>query len=97
MKNATVFFTENSTILIKQVTRGWSWDNCVKASTPVRTTLPVASQASSELVNAVAKVSRAVAPGVVARKPIGPALNFSNAALSSELYFCSSIVYKCTK
>ena len=36
-------------------------------------------------------------PGVVARKPIGPALNFANATASSELYFCSSIVeiYKC--
>ena len=43
--------------------------------------------------NAVAKVSRAVVPGVVG-KPIGLALNFANAT-ASELYFCSCIVEIC--
>ena len=47
-----------------------------------------------ELVRCI-KISRV--PGVVARKPIGPGLNVANATVSSELYFCSSIVeiYKC--
>ena len=36
-----------------------------------------------------------VVPGVVARKPIGPALNFTNATLSSDISAPVSLKFTC--
>ena len=51
----------------------------------------LASQANLELVKCSCKSIKVCRPGVVERKPTGPALNFANATVSSELYFCSCI------
>ena len=70
--------------------RDGSWDNCTKAWAPVRT-IQVTSQACLELMKCSCKSIINVVPCVV-RKPIGTALNFANATVSSE-FISAPILY----